>query len=95
MSDEVLDSELVKFKDIMERMDRKYSDRPHNFSNSLSFRNEVTEEFRLIGWNVAINDSRYPPEVELTDRINIAAGFDHEKKKWEVEKGMGEAFYKD
>jgi len=95
----LLDSEVMAAAQIQAHIVAKYAHRPGTYENLQSMTNEVVEMFEKIGLRVkvdylgaALAVPPKPPEVEILGRIE--GNFDHERKQWEVRKGVADDLYK-
>lgn len=84
------DEEIIKIREIVSKVEYKYKDSTGNFDNMWNMIVEVEGRLEDAGfvadadWHVE-EDSEFPKlVVNITDRIDQIAGFDFDKKQYEV-----------
>lgn len=102
-NDELTDSEAIKAVELIGRIQMKYQYKRNSKENLNALRDEaltrLAEELNILA-ELDVTPCFYgePPELVITGKVSVddihTHGFDHEKKKWEIDKAhdRGEDF---
>lgn len=96
---ELMESEIMGCKKIMEKLYTKYMYRKASYDNLLSMKQEADDEFAKIGLQVvvdwvlpSISTKPTPPTITIVGRTN-GKEFNPEQARWEVGHGVADEFY--
>lgn len=86
----LLDSEIVAVGQIWKDIQRKYGHRSDTHDNLVSMAKEAEDRFAGIGLDVLVDIISPQPSIQIIGRKNPTLQFDHERKAWEVQRGVAD-----
>lgn len=100
---DLLDSDMVKIREIFHNLNRKYADKADTKKNLLSLVREAEDQFRVAGFEVSVSMSKaiayamgLEPTPEMPSMITFSIDarveeeyeFDYDKMAWEANKDL-------
>jgi hypothetical protein len=96
---ELMESEIMGCKKVMEELYAKYSYRKASYENLLSMKQEADEKFGKIGLQVvvdwvlpSISQKPTPPTITIVGRTN-GKEYNPEQARWEIGHGVADEYY--